>query len=102
MVEPSPGLELSGSLTPEGRAILVMLASTRRLADRLRPVGLPTLRHWQGLKQGMDEESCGTIIRAQEAVAQRLRYRFVTEKLPKQPAIVLLVDGLGINVSIRR
>lgn len=102
LVEPSPGLDLSGSLTPEGRAILVMLASTRRHDERVIAIGLPTLRPWTGLNKGMDEETRETIIRAQEAAAQRLRFRFVTEELQKRPGIVLLGDGLGPNVPIRR
>lgn len=102
LIEPNPGCELNGSLSPEGRAILVMLASTRRPDDRFMPIGLPTLRRWHGLNVATDEETRETIIAAQEVAAQHLRYRFVRDDIGRLPALVLLGDGLGPNLPIRR
>lgn len=102
LIKPNPGFQLDGELTHEGRAILVMLASTRHPDDHFMPIGLPTLRRWHGLNAGIDRETRETIIAAQEVAAERLRYRFVREELGRLPALVLLGDGLGPNLPIRR
>ena len=102
LIEPDPGCSLDGQLTPEGRAILVMLASTRRAEEQPLPIGLPTLRRWHGLNAGADEERRRTVIAAQEAAAEHLRFRFTCEQVGCKPALVLLGDGLGPNMPIRR
>jgi hypothetical protein len=81
LVTADPGCGLSTSLSPEGHAVLVMLASTCRPDDMPMPIGLPTLRRWHGLNAGVDEETRETILAAQKAAAERLRYWFRREEV---------------------
>src|SRR5690606_18403162 len=102
LIEPDPGCSLDGQLTPEGRAILVRLASTRRAEEQPLPIGFPTLRRWQGSKPADDESRRRTGRAAEEAAAVHLRSRFTCEQVGCQPALVLLGDGHGPNMPIRR
>ena len=77
-------------LTPEGRAVLVMLASTRP-ADRVAlPIGLRGLHPFARLRPEPDREAMEAAILAAEAKTPNDTVRFLRKDLPGRPSIVLV------------
>ena len=102
LVEPTNGSGLDTTLSPEGYAAMLMLASTRSPADVRLPVGLPTLRTHHGLDPAADPEAREQAMAARERAADLLRFRFVREDIAGEPGIVLVGDALGPNIPLRR
>lgn len=93
---------LTGSLTAEGRAILVMLASTRSAQSAPVPIGLPVLTPGRGLDRGETREERGRVLASQEAFARDLPFRFVRASISRQPAIKLTGIEIGENIPLTR
>ncbi len=87
--------------TPEARAILVMLASTRRPDAVPLAIGLPTLRSKHGLviEDGARREK---VIREFEVFAEKLDFRFERFELGRRNALRLMGDALGPSMPMRR
>ncbi|WP_162925069.1 hypothetical protein [Aurantiacibacter odishensis] len=93
---------LSGDLTPEGRAVLVMLASTRsRQAARI-PIGLPVFKATRGPDLAHDPVMHDQVMAQCEAFAAKLELRFVRDDLAGRPAIKLIGPPEGNNVPLAR
>lgn len=92
-----------GEVTVEGRAILRMLAATRRrdVAD-LAPLDFPTLHPWNGLDSGTTRARREQVMAVLEAVGRALRYRFVREPIAGRPAIKLIGYEMGNNIPLTR
>ena len=93
---------LKGPLTLEGRAVLVMLASTRSPGEAPLPIGLPTITRWHGLNQGLADDERDRIIAEHERAALHLQYRFTRAAIGEIPAIVLSGAALGPNIPLTR
>lgn len=89
-------------LSPEGHAILLMLASTRSPDAAPLAIGLPTLRSFRGLVPESREEELRDMLTAQEQLTRHLQYRLVRQDFGQQPAIVLAGVGLGPNIPLTR
>lgn len=90
LIEPATMLT-NAKLTPEGRAILVMLAATRERAIAHLPVGSPSLHRFAQLRPDIDVKSLEARIAAVEAeLSPLLPARFVRTTLGAQPAVVLV------------
>ncbi len=89
-------------LSPEGHAILLMLASTRSPDAAPLTIGLPTLRSYRGLAADDREQELRNILGAQEQLTRHLQYRLIRQDLAQQPAIVLAGVGLGPNIPLTR
>ena len=89
-------------LSPEGHAVLLMLASTRKPNLAPLPIGLPTLKSFHGLADNPTEDERERLIAEQEKAARHLRYQFTRQDLGGQPAIVLSGVGLGPNIPLTR
>ena len=89
-------------LSPEGHAILLMLASTRSPDAAPLPISLPTLRSFRGLAADDREDELREMLTAQEQKASHLQYRFIRQDLAQQPAILLAGVGLGPNIPLTR
>ena len=89
-------------LSPEGHAILLMLASTRSPDAAPLPIGLPTLRSYRGLVEDDREQELRNMLTAQEQFTRHLQYRFIRQDLADKPAIVLAGVGLGPNIPLTR
>lgn len=90
-------------VTLEGRAILRMLAATRRrdVAD-LAPLDFPTLHPWNGLDHGTTRAEREQVMAELEAAGRALRYRFVREPIAGRPAIKLIGYEIGNNIPLTR
>lgn len=93
---------LSGALTLEGRAMLVMLASTRAVGSAAIPIGLPTIEPRRGLDAGRGVDEREAAMTAIEAFAARQPDRFMRDTLAGQPAIKLIGLPEGGNVPLTR
>lgn len=93
---------LTGWLTVEGRAILVMLTSTRSAKSAPVPIGLPVLAPRLGLDRGETREERERVLASQEAFARDLPFRFVRTSISRQPAIKLTGVEIGENVPLTR
>lgn len=91
-----------GPLTAEGRAILVMLASTRSPKHAPLPIGLEWVRMRQGIDRGEGDARLSDLIAEHEAFAEKLPCRFLRRQLGQRHAIVLIGDNLGPGVAVRR
>ena len=89
-------------LSPEGHAVLLMLASTRKPNLAPLPIGLPTLKSFHGLADNPTEDERERLIAEQEKAARHLRYQFTRQDLGGQSAIVLSGVGLGPNIPLTR
>ena len=89
-------------LSPEGHAVLLMLASTRKPNLAPLPIGLPTLESFHGLADNPTEDERERLIAEQEKAARHLRYQFTRQDLGGQPAIVMSGIGLGPNIPLTR
>ena len=89
-------------LTHEGRAVLVMLASTRSAGSAPLPIGLPTLTPRLGLDHGETRAERERVLAVQEAFARELPYRFVREAIADRPGIKLMGVQLGNNIPLTR
>lgn len=93
---------LSGPIAPEGRAILVMLASTRSADAAPVPIGLPTIEPARGLDRGTTRKERERIFKANETFALDLPGRFVRETIAGEPGIKLVGLPEGANVPLGR
>lgn len=90
LIEPATVLA-NAKLTPEGHAILVMLAATRERAIAHLPVGSPSLHRFAQLRPDIDAGVLEAQIAAVEAeLSPLLPGRFVRTTLGAQPAVVLV------------
>lgn len=96
------GHGLCGSLTPEGRAVLVALASTRSAGSAPVPIGLATIEPKQGLDGGSTRAAREQMFAASEMFAQGLPYRFIREDVAGQVGIKLIGIPQGDNVPLGR
>jgi hypothetical protein len=90
------------SLTQEGRAVLVMLASTRSAGSAPLPIGLPALTPRMGLDRGETRDERERVLASQEAFARDLPYRFVREAIADRPGIKLMGVQIGSNIPLTR
>lgn len=93
---------LSGGLTPEGHAILVMLASTRSAKSTPVPIGLPAIAPARALDWGTSRDERERVFAANEAFALGLPNRFERAEAVDRPAIRLLGYPEGPNVPMAR
>lgn len=93
---------LTGDLTPEGRAILVALASTRGAEAAPIPIGLPTIAPWRGLDGGDTREERERVFKVNETFARDLPGRFVRERINGDPGIKLVGAPTGANIPLGR
>jgi hypothetical protein len=93
---------LSGSLTPEGRAVLVMLASTRSLRAAPIPIGLPVFEATNGPDLDAARAVNESVMDQCDAFAEKLEFRFVREDVAGRPAIKLIGPPTGNNVPLAR
>lgn len=93
---------LGDALTDEGRAVLVMLASTRSATSAPLPIGLATLDPRMGLDHGATREERERVLAAHEAFAQDLPARFVRAAIAGQPGITLVAEQRGRNIPLTR
>lgn len=89
LIEPDTTLA-NAKLTPEGRAILVMLASTRPNDLKALPIGLNGLHPFAQLRPKPDREAMEAAIRQAEAALPRNTVRFMRKDTSGRPMIVLL------------
>ncbi len=87
--------------TSEARAILVMLANTRRPDAVPLAIGLPTLQSKHGLVIENDDRR-QEVIGELEAFAEKLDYRFERFELNGLAALRLVGDALGSSMPMRR
>ena len=102
LLMPQPEASLDADLSPEGRAVLVMLASTRSPDAAPRAIGLPTLKSFHGLAGKPDQAERDRLIAEHERATLQLQYRFESKDIAAQPAIVLAGVGLGPNIPLTR
>ena len=102
LLMPQPEADLAADLSPEGRAVLVMLASTRSPDAAPLAIGLPTLKSFHGLAHSPDQAQRDRLIAQQERATLHLQYRFGRKDIAGQPAIVLAGVGLGPNIPLTR
>ncbi|MBA3863605.1 MAG: hypothetical protein C0517_06650 [Erythrobacter sp.] len=97
------GLTQGSEVTVEGRAVMRMLAATRKVdAPDLAPLEFPTLHPWNGLDRGITRQQREKVMAAQEALGRLLRYRFIRQAVTGQPAIALIGYELGNNIPLTR
>lgn len=89
LIKPAQTL-VDARLTAEGRAILVMLASTRPLDREAHPVGLTDLHPFARLRHEPDQSAMEEAIRAAEAALTKDVVRFLRKDTAGRPAIVLV------------
>lgn len=89
-------------LTHEGRAVLVMLASTRSGMSAPLPIGLPTLTPHIGFDRGETRQERERVLAVQEAFARNLPYRFTRETIGQHPGIKLMGVQIGSNIPLTR
>ena len=94
------GLTLDAPLTPEGLAILVMLASTRSIKDSPLPLGMSWIRARRGLDHGTDRKAILDLVERQVAFVRRLDYRLVRCELHERPALKMI--GIDTRLSVPR
>lgn len=93
---------ITGQLTEEGKAVLLMLASTRSAGSAPLPIGLAALTPRIGLDRGETKQERERVLAANEAFARELPYRFVREPIGTRPAIKLLGAQIGRNLPLTR
>lgn len=93
---------LSNTLTPEGRAVLVMLASTRSRQAAPIPIGLPIFRATTGPDLSDDPVINDQVMAQCEAFASKLVRRFVRDDLAGRPGIKLIGPPEGNNLPLAR
>lgn len=97
------GLIQGSEVTVEGRAVMRMLAATRRVdAPDLAPLEFPTLHPWNGLDRGITRQQREKVMAAQEALGRLLRYRFIRQAVAGHPAIELIGYQMGNNIPLTR
>ncbi len=89
-------------LTAEGRAVLLMLASTRSTDYAGLPIGLGSLGLTRGLDGGATREYRERVLAEIEARTTDLPFRFVRDTLEGRAAIKLLGARIGSNMPLSR
>lgn len=102
LLMPEPEADQNADLSPEGHAVLLMLASTRSPDAAPFAIGLPSLKTFYGLSGIPDEDERERLIAFQEQASRHLQYRFGRQDIGEQPGIVLSGVGLGPNVPLTR
>jgi hypothetical protein len=90
------------ALTPEGLAVLRMLAATQPVGRPPVPLSVPTLLERCGYDRGETREMREHVLKAQEAFARDLPYRFVREEVADKPGITLVGVELGQRMPLTR
>ncbi|WP_187335338.1 hypothetical protein [Novosphingopyxis iocasae] len=91
-----------GPLTAEGKAVLLMLASTRSPEHAPIPIGLGWVKARRGLDRGNTRTRLKELLAEQEAFADQLACRFARKTIADLPAIVLIGEGFGPAIPLRR
>lgn len=94
-------VSLEGPLSPEGRAILVALASTRSAKDAPLPLGLRWIKAREGLDHGFDKEAVQDLVSRQETYARSLEYSFSRCELAGEPAVKFVGPDIRPNIPYR-
>lgn len=87
-------------LTPEGHAVLIMLAATRPSEVRAVPIGLDAIRTM--IPEECSEPERAAWLQRVEDFSERLPFRFVRRQIGDRAAIALIGDLLGDAVPISR
>lgn len=88
----------SGQLTPEGRAVLLMLIATRTLDDAQDDVGMDWIVANRTVAGWKERQSATEQVERGEQVAARMMHRFATDEIDGKPAVKLI--GLRITREI--
>jgi hypothetical protein len=91
---------LGQSITAEGHAAVVMLASTRPSEVRAIPIGLDAIRTQAPVETSEPERSAW--LQRVEDFSSALPYRFVRQDIGRRPAVALVGSGLGGVIPINR
>lgn len=89
LIEPA-GMLTDARLTAEGRAVLVMLASTRERDQEALPIGLPILHPFARLRRPSDPAAVQAAIGAAEAALPAMRSRFLRRQVSDEAAVALV------------
>lgn len=92
----------SGGITPEGHAILVMLASTRGAGAAPIPIGLPVIAPQRGYDWGATRDERERVIAANMTFTRGLPNRFERTELGDEFGIRLMGLPEGPNVPLAR
>ncbi len=87
-----------GGLTPEGRAVLMMLIATRTEGDADDEVGMRWIVANQTVEGRRERDDAARRVQIDEQVAARMLHRFTTDTIGGMPAIKLI--GLRITREI--
>lgn len=87
-----------GGLTPEGRAVLLMLIATRRLEDAEDAVGMDWILANRTVGGKADRADTEQRVKQAEQAAERMLHRFATDTIDGLPSVKLI--GLHINQEI--
>ncbi len=85
-------------VTPEGRAVLAMLISTREMADAQNSVGMDWILANRSVASREDRANAAERVKRAEEVAERMLYRFTTRKIGNFACVSLI--GLHITDEI--
>jgi hypothetical protein len=102
LIAPHPEGLPQGPLTGEGKAILAMLASTRSVEHAPIPIGMDWVKVRRGLDRGKQRAGLKELLAKQEALADRIPYRFVRKAIADRSGIALIGEGLGPIMPLRR
>lgn len=90
--------KLSRRLTPEGRAVLLMLIATRRQDNAQEDVGMAWIVANRTVAGWKERQTAAEQVERREQVAARMMHRFATDEIDGNPAIKLI--GLRITREI--
>lgn len=90
--------KLSRRLTPEGRAVLLMLIATRRQDNAQEDVGMAWIVANRTVVGWKERQTAAEQVERREQVAARMMHRFATDEIDGNPAIKLI--GLRITREI--
>lgn len=88
----------SGRLTPEGRAVFLMLIATRCQDDAHGDIGLTWIVANRSVAGWKERQRAAEQVKRAEQVAARMMHRFATDEIDGNPAIKLI--GLRITREI--
>jgi hypothetical protein len=87
-----------GDLTPEGRAVLMMLISTRGFEDAEDAAGMDWILANRAVGGRADRTDATQRVKRAEQAAERMLHRFATDTIDGLPSVKLI--GLHINEEI--
>lgn len=90
-----------GGLTPEGRAVLLMLLATRTFDDAQVDVGIEWIDADRTMAPPAERASVADLVGRSEAVASKMAHRFVVDTIEREPAIKLIALRITPEVPVR-